>query len=192
MRARLCLWHFGGDGLPPRPSTCRGGLVPLHWSRHQALTTERASLRLLHGARRRRSQGACSSLPLALWWRLLATKTKHLHGSDMPSHRSRHQAPTTERTSLQLLHGSWWRRRRSQGACSCLPLALRWRVLIKICLLMEHARRCDAEAEAEAWFVFVSASGHVWHFGGECLPPRPSTCRECHSFAPKPPSSSND
>ena len=38
-----------------------------------------ASFRLLHGARRRRSQGACSSLPLALGWRVLTTVTTHLH-----------------------------------------------------------------------------------------------------------------
>ena len=150
VRARLCLWRFGGDGLPPRPSICRGGLVPLHWSRHQALTSERASLRLLHGARRRRrrSQGECSPLPLALrwrvlmklcplmeharrcstvrgtvggggkvrvrlclwiclalWWRLLATKTKHLQRVSFIRTEAAIKRPTTDRGSLRLLHG---------------------------------------------------------------------------------------
>ena len=42
----------------------------------------RANLRLLHGPRwRRRTQGACSSLPLALRWRVLAATTRHLHQS---------------------------------------------------------------------------------------------------------------
>ena len=45
------------------------GALPLQRSRHAAPTDrwiDQASLRLLHGARRRWSQGACSSLPLAL------------------------------------------------------------------------------------------------------------------------------
>ena len=52
-------------------------VAPLQRSRHAA-PTDRASLRLLHGhgARRRRPQGAsCWSLPLALWWSVLAART---------------------------------------------------------------------------------------------------------------------
>ena len=47
----------------------------------QGAPTDRASLRLLHCARRRPTQRACSFLPLAHWWRerLLAAKPTHLH-----------------------------------------------------------------------------------------------------------------
>ena len=37
------------------------------------------AFRLLHGARWRRTQGACSSLSFALGMRVLAAATKHLH-----------------------------------------------------------------------------------------------------------------
>ena len=48
-------------------------------SRHDEAPTDRASLWLLHGARRRPTQGACSSLPLALQaWRVVAATTTHL------------------------------------------------------------------------------------------------------------------
>ena len=44
------------------------------------LIEQACGLRLLHGARRRRTQGACSSVPLALRWRrMLAARTTYLH-----------------------------------------------------------------------------------------------------------------
>ena len=49
------------------------GVLPLQWGRREAPPTVRVSLRLLHGARWCRSQGACSPLPLALGWKVLAT-----------------------------------------------------------------------------------------------------------------------
>ena len=63
-----------GESLPPGTRTrhlhvdylCNG-------SRHEA-PTDRASSRLLHGARRRPTQGACSSLRVALRWRVLAPR----------------------------------------------------------------------------------------------------------------------
>ena len=50
---------------------------PLQRSLHEA-PTDLASLRLLHGARRMPTQGACSVLLVALGWRVLAAPTKHL------------------------------------------------------------------------------------------------------------------
>ena len=57
--------------MPPRPGTCRW--LPLQRSRHEA-PTGRASLRVVHGVRRRQTQGACSCLALALWWRVLCRR----------------------------------------------------------------------------------------------------------------------
>ena len=58
--ARLCRRHSERRVcLPPRPGTCNGCV--LQRSRHQAPTAG-ASLRLLHGARRTRTQGAFARL----------------------------------------------------------------------------------------------------------------------------------
>ena len=84
-------------------------------SRH-ATPTDRASLRLLHGARPRPTQGACSSLPLILECRVLAARTRHLQVVCLHN-ASRHAAPT-DRASLRLLRGA--RRRPTQGACESL------------------------------------------------------------------------
>ena len=67
MRALLCLWHSGGECLLLGPGTCQIVCLPLQRSRHEA-PTDGASLRLLHGVRRRRrrEEHACSSVPLAL------------------------------------------------------------------------------------------------------------------------------
>ena len=57
MRApSLSLRHVSGECLPPRPPTCRV-LCLCNGSRHEA-PTGRASLRLLHSARQRQTQGA--------------------------------------------------------------------------------------------------------------------------------------
>ena len=64
VRARVCIRHLGAEASPPPPGIFKCG-SHLQRSRHEA-TTDRASLRLLHGAWRRRTQGACSCLPLAL------------------------------------------------------------------------------------------------------------------------------
>ena len=50
----------------------------LQWSRHKS-PTGGASLRLLHGARRTGTQGACSSLPPTLGCKVLAALIRHLH-----------------------------------------------------------------------------------------------------------------
>ena len=60
------------------PDTSVQVLCLCNGSRHQA-PTDRARWRLLHGARRRPTQGACSSLPLALRCRVLAARTKDPH-----------------------------------------------------------------------------------------------------------------
>ena len=92
-------------------------------------TLDRASLHLLHGARRWRTQGACSSLSFG-------TRVESACRHDQALARvcrcvvcddgAAINAPT-DRASLHLLHGA--RRWRTQGACSSLPLALGWRVL---------------------------------------------------------------
>ena len=61
VRARVCLWHSGADCLPPRPRTCTDCV--LQRSRNEAPTDGASLRRLLHGARRTGTQGACSSLP---------------------------------------------------------------------------------------------------------------------------------
>ena len=92
-----------------------------------AASTDRASSQLLHGARQRPTQGACSSLPLALRWRVLAAR-HHALGTRLSRwacycNGSGHAAPT-DRASLQLLHRARRRptQRPNQGACSCLCL----------------------------------------------------------------------
>ena len=75
----------------------------------KAHPTDRASLPLLHGARRRRPQGgaACSSLPLALiQWRVLATKAHALApaGACALSAETPPCEATTDRARLWLLH----------------------------------------------------------------------------------------
>ena len=112
-------------------------LLALQPSRHE-VSTDRPSLRVLHGARRRRRQrpqGACSSLPLAREWRVIASPTRDLQQDSaclLSLQPSRHEAPT-DRPSLRLLaplHCARRRKRqRTPGACSSLPLALKWRVI---------------------------------------------------------------
>ena len=65
-------------------SACRCGhtsalIVVCNGAAINEAPTGGARLLLVHGARRRRSQGACSSLPQALEWRALAAVTTHLH-----------------------------------------------------------------------------------------------------------------
>ena len=61
--ARLCLWQCGRRVLAAQMKHLEVVWL-LHRSRHDEAPTDRASLRLLHGARQ--TQGACSSLPLAV------------------------------------------------------------------------------------------------------------------------------
>ena len=76
----LSLWHVSGECLRPRPPTCRV-LCLCNGSRHEA-RTGRASLRLLHGARQRQTQGACPiSFPVGRAWRVLAPTTTHLQSA---------------------------------------------------------------------------------------------------------------
>ena len=125
VRAHVCLLHSDEECLPPPPGTFECG-SPLQCSRHEAPTDPASSL-LLHGARRMQTEGACSCLPLALGWRVLAVPIKHMQVSVITfATYSRHDAPT-DRASSRLLHGP--QRSRPEGACSCLPLALGWRVL---------------------------------------------------------------
>ena len=80
-------------------STCRLVCLPLRRSRHEA-PTGRASLHLLHDARRWRAHGgACSSLPLALGRSRVLGNCRHVC---VYVRRSRHEAPTG-RASLHLL-----------------------------------------------------------------------------------------
>ena len=96
----------GGECLPPGPRTCRW-LCLCIGSRHEEAPTDRASLRLLHGARRRPTQGACSSLPLALrCGECLPLEPGSMHMQVVClCNGSRHEAPT-DRASLRLLHGA--------------------------------------------------------------------------------------
>ena len=66
--------------------------------------------RLLEGVRRRRSEGACLSLPLS-------TPTEHLLSA---SHKSRHEAPTDGAGVRLLLRA---RRRQMGDACLSRPLS---------------------------------------------------------------------
>ena len=79
VHARVCLRHSDGGCLPPRPRTCTCNDCGLHRSRHQA-PTGGASLRLLDVARRRRTQGTCSCVSLALGWRVLASRWDLVNG----------------------------------------------------------------------------------------------------------------
>ena len=108
-------------------------------------------MRLVHGARRRRTEGACLSLPLALEWRVLAAMTRHLQAGGLRLQRSNHacRAPTG-RASLRVVHGARWRR--TEGACSSLPLALRPIRHLQCCLFpksLRSAPRCEAEADPQ-------------------------------------------
>ena len=113
----LCGWHSCGACLPPgtRPH------APCRWcglcdgSRHEA-PTDRASLQLLHGARRRRTQDACSppaAGTLAKSACRQAPDTRHLH-------RLIEQA-----CNCSTVRG----RGRLKVRAASLPLAFRWRAL---------------------------------------------------------------
>ena len=75
VHARICRRHLDGECLPSRPGTCRW--LPLQRRRHEA-PTDGARLRLLHMARQWHTQGACTSLPLTLGWRVLGAAARHL------------------------------------------------------------------------------------------------------------------
>ena len=91
VRPRLCRLHSGGECLPPGPHTCNCRWLCLcNGSRHEA-PTDRASLSLLHGARQRPTQGACSSLPLALRQRVLAARTSGPHTCRLVCFRDAHR-----------------------------------------------------------------------------------------------------
>ena len=71
----MCVLVSGG-GTPVHSACCHALVhvqanVPLQRSRHDEAPNDRASVRLLHGARRRRTHGACSSLAVALRCRVL-------------------------------------------------------------------------------------------------------------------------
>ena len=148
----------------------------------KAHPTDRASLPLLHGARRRRPQGgaACSSLPLALiQWRVLATKAHALApaGAFALSAETPPCEATTDRASLRLLHGARWRRPQG-GACSSLRLALlRWRVLATndhalapagaVAFETELPPPCEATTDrASSWLLHGARRRR--HQGGAC------------------------
>ena len=87
----------------------------LQQRRHQAPTEDVARLWLLHGARRTRAQGACSSfLPPALGAKSVLANTDQAPALVVFCKRSRHQASTDGQASLRLLHGARWTR--TQGA----------------------------------------------------------------------------
>ena len=133
-------WQTQGacSSLPPAlgwrvlaaASKAPAGRCSANGSRHES-PTDRASLwLLLNGARRWQTQGACSSLPPALEWRVLAAATNAPAGIMMLCNGSRHEA-LTDRASLRLLlHDA--RRWQTQGACSSLPPTLGWRVLAAV------------------------------------------------------------
>ena len=76
MRAQLCRLHLSSEVLAAMTrhlqvfAACTGAV--------DQAPTDRASLRLLHSASRRRRQGVCSSLPLAVEFRVVAAMTRHL------------------------------------------------------------------------------------------------------------------
>ena len=156
-------------------------------SRHAA-PTDRPSLRLLHGARRRRrTQGACSSLPLALEWESACFVN---------------QAPAADgvcllcnQAAMQLRLIDKRRRRRTQDVCSSLPLALEWESALwhsdqapaaeGVCLLCNQAamqlrltdQACSCSTvRGGGGGLKVRARLCLWHLSGECSPPRPGTC----------------
>ena len=77
------------------------------------------------GRKERRKVRARSSLPLVLWWRVLAARTRHLHLQAVCCcNGSRHDEAPTDRASLRLPHGV--RRHgvgRRQAQPSCLFFA---------------------------------------------------------------------
>ena len=91
--------------------------LSLQGSRHQAPTNQ-ASLQLLRAASQRRPQGACSSLPLALGWRMLAARTRHLHDR------------------VCLCKGAAIKRRLIEQACGCFVLRVKGglKVSARLCL----------------------------------------------------------
>ena len=98
------------------------GVVPLQRS-HHAAPPDRARLRLLNGARRRRAHDCeCSSLPSALHTGTCRCR-RHLKQAPpagvLPLQRSRYVDPH-DRASLRLLHGLR-RRRTHDGECSSRP-----------------------------------------------------------------------
>ena len=134
VRARLCLCQT------PRPSTL-AGVCLCSVAAVKLRQIEQACGRLLLGARRMRTQSPCSSLPLALEWRVLAAATRHVHWFAIV--RWNRYKARTDRARLRLLHGA----KRGGGG------------------LEVRARLCC-----------------LWHLSGECLPPRPATCRRLPLF----------
>ena len=120
----------------------------------------------------------------------------------VPLQRSRREAPTDRalacgcstmpgggvdkvRACLCTLARSWMESachpdQAPAGVCLCNGAAVKLR-------LREHlpaaaARRCEADVGSRCRLVSTS----FWHLCGECLPPRPGTCR-CFDFATVPP-----
>ena len=101
----LLRWHSGGKVLAANIKQlvcmCNGAII--------GPPTDRASLRLLHGARQWWTQGACLFLPLALWWRVLAARTKLMHLQMVWLLQRGRPKTSIDIASLLLLHGYRWR-----------------------------------------------------------------------------------
>ena len=130
--ARLCMWALVTRRmlLPPGQLTCRCSALQRS-RRHDEAPTDRASLRLLHGARQRRTQGAVrvSAGGGRRYLHLLLFSETMFWVSLLDTAPSQHTAvayPSDSRCVL--ISGTGWRR--TQRACSSLPLAFVWRVLV--------------------------------------------------------------
>ena len=129
IRSWLCTWLCSAFTSNP-PGHHKTRTINQHNDQRARMVNPCASGNMVTSLiQQRRAGGACSSLPLALRWRVLAARHKAHQASfclqvDCLCIGSRHEAPTG-RASLRVLHGA--KRRPTQG--SSLPLALRWRVL---------------------------------------------------------------
>ena len=77
--------------------------------------------------------GACSCLPLAVWWRVLAACDQAPVGLCLALQRSCHD-PRTDGASLRLLNSD--KRKRTRDVCSegeCLPPAIRHLQVVWLC-----------------------------------------------------------
>ena len=114
------------------------------WQRsHHQAPTDGASLRLLHGARRRQTQSACSSLPLALVWRSACHVTRW-PGTSAGATKAAIKA-LTGGASVRLLHGGARRRRTFLRQVLASASGTRWKSALsaRYCCHVVQARAGD-------------------------------------------------
>ena len=176
------------------PPTDRASLRLLHGARRRQTQgavppTDRASLRLLHGARQRRTQGAVrvSAGGGRRYLHLLLFSETMFWVSLLDTAPSQHTAvayPSDSRCVL--ISGTGWRR--TQRACSSLPLAFVWRVLVAAIRHLTPAGVClSGRSDVSSHLVAaplceggfgLKVCAHLHHrlLGAQCLLLRLGTC----------------